>query len=117
MLRVGRRAKNMKDVVWKDMDVSVMKEANEAKYAQNAEARKFLLGTGLTRLGEASAQNKFWGTGFSLSHKDRANPMLWATNGNKMGELLTEIRDSLPPLPPPQEEAEAPQEEEGPMDQ
>jgi hypothetical protein len=64
MLRLGRRAINMKGAVWKDMDVGIMKEANIAKFDQNLDARKFLLGTGQSILGEASAQNKFWGTGF-----------------------------------------------------
>ena len=94
MLRIGRRAKNMNNVNWKEMDVAIMKEANQNKYDQNEEARQFLLGTGQTRLGEASAQNKFWGTGYSLSHKDRADANRWSEN--KMGELLAEIRDSYP---------------------
>ena len=95
MLKTGRRAINMNNVDWKTMNVAIMKEANVSKYTQNQETRKFLLDTRLTLLGESSARNKFWGTGFSLSHKDRANPSLWAPNGNKMGEILTEIRHSL----------------------
>ena len=97
MMRLGRRATNHNKTKWNDREVQVMKQANQAKYDQNEGVRKVLLATGTTKLGEASSgskSGKFWGTGFSLTHKDRLNTNKWYTN--KMGDILSEIRDTLP---------------------
>jgi ribA/ribD-fused uncharacterized protein len=71
---------------------SIMKKCLIAKYTQNDGLRQHLLGTGDMTLGEASMSDKYWGTGVGLRHSDTLKPSKW-TGINKMGILLTEIRD------------------------
>ena len=64
------------------------------KYKQNSVARAALRATTTTKLGEASPNCKFWGTGFSLQHKNKASVQKWGQN--QMGEILMKIRSELP---------------------
>jgi hypothetical protein len=95
ILQAGKKATNHTNVKWQEMQYGIMLEANIEKYRQNAGAREALRATGDSKLGEATKQSSFWGTGLSLYHKDRGNSDLW-TGQNKMGEILTLIRGDLP---------------------
>lgn len=65
----------------------------EAKFAQNATAREFLLETKDLQIGEATT-NLFWGIGMELRDPNLFNPAYW-TGQNTMGEALVQIRQSL----------------------
>ena len=95
MLQLGKRATNLTGIEWTDQQFGVMLRANIAKFQQNEAAREALRATGQTKLGEASKQSTFWSTGLSLYHKDRGDSNLWSGQ-NKMGEILTQIRNDLP---------------------
>ena len=70
-----------------------LRVANEAKYAQNASLKSFLLNTGTRRIGEAS-QSPTWGIGLKLHHEDQLKPEKW-TGSNHMGKLLESVRSKL----------------------
>jgi hypothetical protein len=64
------------------------------KYRQNSDLRNFLLATGDKTIIEASAHDKLWGSGLSLSNKyclehDKQS------GDNLMGQLLMSVREQL----------------------
>ena len=95
MLHAGKKAVNHTGVKWEEQRFGIMLQGNIEKYKQNEGARAVLRDTGMTKLGESSKQSTYWGTGLSLYHKDRGDPNLWPGE-NKMGEILTLIRNDLP---------------------
>jgi ribA/ribD-fused uncharacterized protein len=79
---------------WNKQCDHVMYEAVLAKFSQNDVLKTFLLGTGDTRIGEASPRDTYWGTGMHLGHKDAFKPSIW-TGVNKLGQILQDVRKAL----------------------
>ena len=70
-----------------------MAKACERKFEQNAFARRCLLDTGNTLLGEAS-EDKIWGVGLKLSDTNITDTVKWSGR-NELGVILMSIRDQL----------------------
>ena len=93
MKAAGRRAKNFDIQEWKSISKKVLKEGVYAKFSQNANLRERLLATGDKRLGEACG-DKNWGTGIRLKDKRTLDVKQWVGE-NKMGDIMTEVREAL----------------------
>lgn len=68
---------------WDDIKLGVMKKALIAKFCQDETLKTLLLSTGDAGIEEASPRDDYWGTG-----KD-------GKGGNKLGELLMQVREFL----------------------
>jgi hypothetical protein len=90
--RLGRKARNYNDIDWRCFEEDAMSEACYEKFTQNPIARRALLRTGDTTLGESSRSKK-WGTGFPLSHPRAFYQNEWEEN--LLGKILTEVRSTL----------------------
>ena len=71
-----------------------MRTALHAKFSQNKELAQALISTGNTLLVEASAHNKYWGAGCSLTDNTVWDPSKWSGK-NTLGSMLCELRDNL----------------------
>lgn len=95
MKKLGKNVKNYDHKTWKDKKVEVMRIGLQSKF-RDPKLSTFLLNTGEDTLMEASPNDKFWGVGLSMD-----NPRIWNTNNwwgraeNKMGSLLSEIRQEI----------------------
>jgi ribA/ribD-fused uncharacterized protein len=61
--QLGRQVKNFKEEVWQESRFQFVVEGNHAKFSQNRELERFLLGTGSKVLVEASPVDRIWGIG------------------------------------------------------
>ena len=71
---------------WNRAKVGLMKDMLHCKFEQHPNLAKKLCETGNLHLGEAIEKDTFYGTGFSLMHKEATNQTKWKIN--KLGELL-----------------------------
>jgi len=92
MQRLGKTVKGFDRIAWEPIGINHMIEATEAKYSQNPHLAKLLLETAPLVLAESSPFDTFWGTGKSLRHPTAYKD--WEGK-NKMGEILSQIRDKL----------------------
>lgn len=91
---IGRRVKGFDQSRWDSAKEGIVQCGNEAKFAQNEHLRQLLLNTAGTRLVEANPNDPIWGIGLPDNHPDARHPKLWRGQ-NKLGEILTELRDRL----------------------
>jgi ribA/ribD-fused uncharacterized protein len=70
---------------WEAVKDEIMLEALRAKFAQHEDLRTILLGTGDALLVEHTSNDNYWADGGDGSGK------------NRLGELLMQVRDELPP--------------------
>jgi hypothetical protein len=98
--RYGRQAMNNTGVEWEDHERAVMKKACRAKFTKNAVAKRALLRTQNTKLGESS-RSRHWGTGMYVNHPRAFDPNSWEQN--LLGVILMEVRLELQNPTPPQE--------------
>ena len=94
MKAYGRAVQNFENSVWESQRYQIVKKANIAKFSQNSELLRYLLGTGDRILVEASPRDRIWGIGMGGSNPDAENPMKWRGR-NLLGFALTEVRDEL----------------------
>ena len=90
--KLGRKVRNFNDDVWNKVSYNIMKSHNEAKFTQNDDLKKILLGTKNKKLIEASPFDRLWGIGYS-KHKALTNINKWGKN--LQGTLLEEIKKSF----------------------
>ena len=76
------------------LSFEVVQKGNIAKFLQNAELKKFLIGTGSKILVEASPKDNIWGIGLEESSPDATEPHKWLGE-NLLGFTLMEVRDIL----------------------
>jgi ribA/ribD-fused uncharacterized protein len=91
---LGRSVRNFDQAVWEAERFGIVTDASVAKFAQNADLRAFLLGTGSRVLVEASPRDRVWGIGLSAGHDDAERPGQWR-GLNLLGFALMEARDRL----------------------
>jgi ribA/ribD-fused uncharacterized protein len=93
MLKYGRKAKNFSGISnLESEEEKIMRRGVREKFDQNLKLKDFLVSTGPTgKIGESSASNRRWGTGYHLGHKMAFRTDLWATN--LLGDILTEQRN------------------------
>ena len=94
-MSLGKEVKGYTKTIWEANVPRILNRVNREKYAQNAEAREFLIATGTRTLGEAT-KHPLFGIG-----KNRNDPDVTVSNNwqgqNLMGHTLQEIRNHLKP--------------------
>jgi len=91
---LGRKVKGFDPKVWDEEGYRIVVRGNLAKFSQNGELGRFLLGTGSRVLVEASPVDRIWGVGLAADDERIENPLLWEGN-NLLGFALMEVRDRL----------------------
>jgi ribA/ribD-fused uncharacterized protein len=91
---LGRRVKNFDEAVWEASRFQFVVEGNQAKFGQNPELGRFLLGTGDKVLVEASPVDRVWGIGLAANDVRATNPETWP-GLNLLGFALMEVREWL----------------------
>jgi ribA/ribD-fused uncharacterized protein len=87
----GRKVKGFDEAVWVQRRFEIVVRANEAKFSQNPELGRFLMGTGSRVLVEASPVDRIWGIGLAQDDDRANNPSLWQ-GLNLLGFALTKVR-------------------------
>jgi ribA/ribD-fused uncharacterized protein len=94
--RVEEQANPLLRLDWTRRKAQVMLVAVRAKFTQNAHLREALIATGNLELVEASANDKFWGSGLKLENrKQHANIYKWRLAGgmNMLGLILNAVSE------------------------
>jgi hypothetical protein len=92
--QLGRRVRNFHSEVWDRHRLDVVVEGSLIKFEQNAQLRKFLLGTADCILAEASPVDRIWGIGFAATDARARDPLQW-TGLSLLGFALMRARDKL----------------------
>lgn len=91
---LGRLVRNYNDSYWSGIKQIVVYEGLLAKFKQNEDLKRKLLGTGNNVLAECAVRDQIWGIGLSMKNLDRFEPENW--NGqNLLGYALMMVRESL----------------------
>ena len=91
---LGRLVRNYNDSYWSGIRQIVVYEGLLAKFKQNEDLKRKLLGTGNNVLAECAVRDQIWGIGLSMKNPDRFEPENW--NGqNLLGYALMMVRESL----------------------
>ncbi len=99
----GRQVRGFVDETWVERRFGIVVRGNLAKFRQNDELKRFLLGTHRRVLVEASPVDRVWGIGLAGDDPKVADPEAWR-GLNLLGFALMEARDQInggATLPPP----------------
>jgi ribA/ribD-fused uncharacterized protein len=92
--QLGRRVRNFRSDLWDRHRFDVVLEGSIAKFEQNGQLRRYLLGTGECVLAEASPVDRIWGIGFEATDSRAKNPLQWR-GLSLLGFALMQARDRL----------------------
>lgn len=92
--KVSRFIRGFKPTIWDKHCKDVVYVACLNKFTQNPKMLKELQATDGTLLVEASPTDRVWGIGIAEDHRDINEPKKWK-GLNKLGEVLTRLRDDL----------------------
>ncbi|EJH4942517.1 NADAR family protein [Listeria monocytogenes] len=90
----GRLIRGFQEDIWLKNRFNIVMRANQAKFSQNEELKKFLMQTKKRILVEASPVDKIWGIGMAADNKNVENPLYWK-GLNLLGFALMAVRDKL----------------------
>ncbi|MEW6278856.1 MAG: NADAR family protein [Candidatus Eremiobacterota bacterium] len=90
----GRQVKGFDPDRWNAESFAVVVQGNLAKFGQNPELKRYLLGTGSRVLVEASPHDRVWGIGLPASDPSAERPSEWQGE-NRLGFALMEVRSCL----------------------
>ncbi|EAV9872853.1 NADAR family protein [Listeria monocytogenes] len=90
----GRLIRGFQEDIWLKNRFNIVMRANQAKFSQNEELKKFLMQTKNRILVEASPVDKIWGIGIAADNKNVENPLYWK-GLNLLGFALMAVRDEL----------------------
>ncbi|ACK40065.1 NADAR family protein [Listeria monocytogenes] len=90
----GRLISGFQEDIWLKNRFNIVMRANQAKFSQNEELKKFLMQTKNRILVEASPVDKIWGIGMATDNKNVENPLYWK-GLNLLGFALMVVRDEL----------------------
>ncbi|EAC7757406.1 NADAR family protein [Listeria monocytogenes] len=90
----GRLIRGFQEDIWLKNRFNIVIRANQAKFSQNEELKKFLMQTKKRILVEASPVDKIWGIGMAADNKNVENPLYWK-GLNLLGFALMAVRDEL----------------------
>ncbi|EKZ4974847.1 NADAR family protein [Listeria monocytogenes] len=90
----GRLIRGFQEDIWLENRFNIVMRANQAKFSQNEELKKFLMQTKNRILVEASPVDKIWGIGMATDNKNVENPLYWK-GLNLLGFALMVVRDEL----------------------
>ncbi|KAL3083096.1 hypothetical protein niasHS_010898 [Heterodera schachtii] len=79
---------------WREAKEEIMLTALRAKFTQNPELGRMLVGTEDALLVEASPTDKYWGIGCAMDSEEIAKPTQWQ-GLNRMGNLLETLRQEI----------------------
>lgn len=92
--QLGREVSGFDKMIWEQNCKQFVYDASYAKFTQNHKMRAELLQTSGTTLVEASPKDKIWGIGLT-EYDDRAKSRDTWQGTNWLGEILTEVRDTI----------------------
>ena len=92
--RLGRQVRDFDETTWNARRYGIVIAANQAKFAQHADLRDFLLGSGQRVLVEASPLDHIWGIGMAADDDRAARPDQWQ-GLNLLGFALMHVRENL----------------------
>ncbi|HAO6504162.1 TPA: NADAR family protein, partial [Listeria monocytogenes] len=90
----GRLIRGFQEDIWLKNRFNIVMRANQAKFSQNEELKKFLMQTKKRILVEASPVDKIWGIGMAADNKNVENPLYWK-GLNLLCFALMAVRDKL----------------------
>jgi ribA/ribD-fused uncharacterized protein len=90
----GRKVQHYDDVLWCSCREEVAYQGALHKFAQNPVLRKLLVETGTCILAEASASDREWGIGLSLTDARCHDKARWR-GANLLGTVLMNVRNTL----------------------
>ncbi|ELA3156738.1 NADAR family protein [Listeria monocytogenes] len=90
----GRLISGFQEDIWLKNRFNIVMRANQAKFSQNEELKKFLMQTKNRILVEASPVDKIWGIGMATDNQNVENPLYWK-GLNLLGFALMAVRDEL----------------------
>mmetsp|Transcript_5102 Transcript_5102/g.7451 ORF Transcript_5102/g.7451 Transcript_5102/m.7451 type:complete len:229 (-) Transcript_5102:201-887(-) len=93
MKALGQQVKGFKQKIWNGHKENIVYRNSIAKFTQNKELRKALLGT-TGALVEASPSDKIWGIGLHENDARLIPESQWP-GSNLLGKILTRVRDEL----------------------
>lgn len=91
---LGKKVKGFNEQVWVEARFRLVVAGNLAKFGQNGELGKYLLGTEDKVLVEASPVDRIWGIGLSADDEKVNNPEKWR-GLNLLGFALMDVRQRL----------------------
>ena len=94
MKALGRKVKNFDSEIWNKNAREIVTRGNIAKFSQNDDLNRYLLGTSDKVLVEASPYDRIWGIGLAKETSDIENPHTWKGT-NWLGFCLMEARDII----------------------
>ena len=92
--KLGRLVQHFDPVAWDQHKFDIVIRGTYQKFAQNAELKNYLLGTGDKVLVEVSPVDRIWGIGMKGDNPAAGNPSLWKGE-NLLGFALMEARAKL----------------------
>ncbi len=91
---LGREVASFSTQRWAQHRFDAVVAGNLAKFGQNPDLRRYLLGTGDQVLVEASPEDEFWGIGLAADHPDAFSPSR-RPGTNLLGFALIQVRAAL----------------------
>ena len=91
---LGRQVKNYNDSYWSGIRQIVVYEGLLAKFTQNEDLKKMLIGTENNILAECAVKDRIWGIGLSMKAPERFEPEKWQGQ-NLLGYTLMMVREKL----------------------
>jgi hypothetical protein len=92
--KLGRLVRGFDDALWKTACFEAVVRGNVHKFGQDADLRKYLLGTANRVLVEASPRDQVWGIGLGAASERATDPRQWRGR-NLLGFALMEARSRL----------------------
>lgn len=91
---LGRRVQGFEENSWAALRFDLVTIGNVAKFGQNEDLRRHLLGTGESVLVEASPSDRIWGIGLGRDAPEAKDPRTWRGR-NLLGFALVRTRAVL----------------------
>jgi ribA/ribD-fused uncharacterized protein len=91
---LGRKVRHFDEKIWESNCKRIVYDGNYAKFAQNEELKRILIGTKGTTLVEASPMDRIWGVGLAEEDPRIKDKKSWRGK-NWLGEILTQVRENL----------------------
>jgi hypothetical protein len=91
--RLGKSVAGFDKHKWQQAVPDIVRSGLRAKFSQNQHCLSFLKATGDKVIGEANPNDKFFGIGLGLKHKNAWDKSNWANN--LLGKCLMEVRAEL----------------------
>jgi ribA/ribD-fused uncharacterized protein len=88
---LGRKVSGFDEKRWEAERFELVVQGNVAKFGQDADLRRYLLGTANRVLVEASPRDRIWGIGLGAAHEAATDPRRWR-GLNLLGFALMEAR-------------------------